>query len=124
MSNYQNYTSASVYINGNLLTEESKVEVKRVDGGQTVKTVAKGVAGRSPGAGMTNISVTNAVPSSDFELDPGPFMVANEPVEITVFAAGRTFTVEGSITDDNFSHGVDSVAELSFNFEGGIQLWQ
>ena len=119
----QRYTKAVVYVNGNLLTEESNCTIKRTDGGNTVKTVAKGFAGRSPGAPMTMITVKNAVPSADFELNPGPFMETTEAVEITVFAAGRTLSVTGFITDDNFQHGVDAAAELEFEFEGGFSDW-
>ena len=123
MANVQNYTKAVVYINGALLTEESNVTVKRESGGNAVKTVAKGYAGRSPGAPMTMITVKNAVPSADFELNPGAFINNSESCEISIFAAGRTLTVEGFIIDDNFQHGVDAAAELEFNFEGGPSDW-
>jgi len=124
MANVKNYTKAVVYVNGNLLTEESNCTVKRDSGGNTVKTVAKGFAGRSPGAPMTMITIKNAVPSADFEINPGPFMNQTESVEVSVFAAGRTLTVVGFITSDNFQHGVDAAAELEFEFEGGASQWQ
>ena len=123
MANVKNYTKAVVYVNGNLLTEESNCTVKRDSGGNTVKTVAKGFAGRSPGAPMTMITIKNAVPSADFEINPGPFMNQTESVEVSVFAAGRTLTVVGFITSDNFQHGVDAAAELEFEFEGGQSDW-
>lgn len=123
MSNVQNYTKAVVYINGNLLTEESSCTVKRESGGTAVKTVAKGYSGRSPGAPMTTISVKNAVPSRDFELDPGAYINNSEEVEVSVFAAGKTLTVVGFITSDDFQHGVETAAELSFEFEGGPSAW-
>jgi len=123
MANVQRYSKAVVYVNGALLTEESNVTVKRESGGNSVKTVAKGYAGRSPGAPMTMITVKNAVPSLEFELNPGQYIIENESVEISIFAAQRTLTVEGFIIDDNFQHGVDSAAELEFNFEGGPSDW-
>ena len=123
MSNTQNYTKAVVYVNGKLLAEEGTCTVKRESGGNAVKTVAKGYAGRSPGAAMTMITVKNAVPSADFELNPGAFINNSESCEISIFAAGRTLTVEGFIIDDNFQHGVDAAAELEFNFEGGPSDW-
>jgi len=122
-SNVQKYTKAVVYVNSNLLTEESNCTIKREDGGNAVKTVAKGYGGRSPGAPMTTITVRNAVPSTDFEFNPGPFINNTEEVEITVFAAGRTLTVVGFITSDNFQHGVEAAAELEFDFEGGPSDW-
>lgn len=124
MSNVQTYTKAVVYVNSNLLTEESNVTIKRDSGGNAVKTVAKGYAGRSPGAPMTMITVRNAVPSADFELNPGSFINNTEEVEVSVFAAGKTLTVVGFIISDNFQHGVDNAAELEFEFEGGPSNWQ
>lgn len=124
MANVQQYTKASVYVNGSLLTEESSVTIKRSSGGNAVKTVAKGYAGRSPGAAMTMITVKNAVPSADFELNPGTFINFTEEIEISVFAAGRTLTCVGFVDGDTFSHGVDGAAELEFEFEGGPSDWQ
>lgn len=123
MANVQTYTKAVVYINGNLLTEESNCTVKRESGGNAVKTVAKGYSGRSPGAPMTMITVKNAVPSADFEFNPGAFINNTVEVEVSVFAAGKTLTVVGFIISDNFQHGVDAAAELEFEFEGGPSDW-
>lgn len=72
---------------------------------------------------MTEITVSNAVPAIDFELDPGTFINEVAEVEISIFAAGRTLTVKGSIIDDNFSHAVDTEAKLEFNFRGGPSVW-
>lgn len=124
MANQQQYSKAVVYVNSSVLSEEASVTIKRSSGSQAVKTVAKGYAGESPGSPMTEITVSNAVPSADFELDPGQFINNVEIVEITVFAAGRTLTVKGSIIDDNFSHAVDSEAKLEFNFRGGQSQWE
>lgn len=123
MSNLQKYTKATVYWNGTLLSEESSVTVKRVSGAQPVKTTAKGFAGMSPGAPMLSISIDSAVPSSDFELNPGPIIENLEDGEITVFAAGRTLTSKGFITDDNFTHAVESQSKLSFEFTGQFADW-
>jgi len=118
------YSKAQVYVNGGLLSEEASVTIKRTTGAQIIKTVAKGFAGVSPGAPMVEISISNAVPSADFELDPGSFMLALEPAEVTVFAAGKTLTSKGFILDDNFSHGVETPSKLDFNFTGGFAEWE
>jgi hypothetical protein len=124
MSNVQTYTKAVVYVNSNLLTEESNVTVKRESGSNEVKTVAKGYAGESPGAPMTMITVRNAVPSADFEFNPGLNINRSEEVEVSIFAAGKTLTVVGFIISDNFTHGVGNQAELEFEFRGGPSDWQ
>jgi len=123
MSNLQKYTKATVYWNGTLLSEESSVTVKRVSGAQPVKTTAKGFAGMSPGAPMMTISIDSAVPAADFELNPGPVIENLEDGEITVFAGGRTLTSKGFITDDNFTHAVESQSKLSFEFTGQFADW-
>lgn len=123
MSNLQKYTNAIISWNGVTLSQESSVTVKRTSNSQAVKTVALGYAGESPGAAMTEITVSSAVPSSDFELDPGQFINAVEQGELSVFAAGRTLTVQGFIIDDNFSHAVDTESKLEFNFRGGPSFW-
>lgn len=124
MSNVQTYTKAVVYINSNLLTEESNVTIDQDSGSNEVKTVAKGYAGESPGAPMTMINVRNAVPSADFEFNPAPFINLTEEVEVSVFAAGKTLTVVGFIYKSNFQHGVGNAAELAFDFRGGPSDWQ
>jgi hypothetical protein len=124
MADLQQYTKALVYIDGGLLSEEATVTVRRNTGSQPVKTTAKGYAGESPGAAMTELDVENAVPSADFELDPGKYMANLDTAEVTIFAAGRTLTTKGTIFSDNFAHGVETAAKLSFNFRGAFAQWE
>jgi len=124
MANLEIYTKAVVYVNSSVLSEEASVAIKRLSGAQPVKTVAKGLAGFSPGAPMMTISVSNAVPSADFELDPGKMIADLEIVEITIFAAGRTLTSKGCILDDNFAHAVETASKLDFEFTGAMAQWE
>lgn len=124
MSDLQLYTKAQVYVGGSLLSEEADVSVKRMTGAQVVKTVAKGFAGLSPGAPMLQVSISNAVPAVDFEYNPGTNMLDLDVVEITVFAAGRTLTSKGFVTDDNFSHAVETQSKLAFEFTGQFADWE
>ena len=123
MANLDLYTKATVYLNAALLSEESSVTIKRSTGSQPVKTAAKGYAGESPGAPMAEITVENAVPSADFEMDPGQVMLDLETVELTIFAAGRTATVKGFIIEDNFAHAVETQSKLSFTMRGQFPTW-
>jgi len=118
------YTLATVVINGAVLSEEARVTIDRRSNAQQVNTVAKGYAGDSPGAAMMTISVDNAVPSEDFEFDPGPYMLTLKPVEIKIFAAGRSLKTDGRITDDNFSHAVDSNSNLRFDARCKFANWE
>lgn len=123
-SNLQLYTAANVYINGSLLAEEASVTVARSTNSQQVITVAKGYAGESPGAPMTDITVENAVPAADFEVNPGKFMAELKVVEFTVFAAGNTLTFKGFIITDNFSHAANTESKLSFTARGSFADWE
>lgn len=120
----EKYSKASVYVDGSLLSQEATVSVKRSTGSQPVKTVANGYSGESPGAGMLEISVENAVPAADFEVDPGKYMANLDNCEITIFAAGRTLTQTMCIYEDNFGHGVDTPAKLTFSARGKYADWQ
>lgn len=120
----QLYTNATVYVDGSLLSEAASVQVERDSNSQLVNTIARGFAGVSPGAAITKISVSNAVPAADFELNPGKFLLANKEVEVTVFAGGRTLTSKGFIMSDSFQYSTGSSSELSFQFTGGPSDWQ
>ena len=125
MAQTQLYTLLYVTVNGALLTEESSVNGKRSTNSQPVKTVCKGYAGESPGAPMTELEVTSAIPSADFELDPGPYMANLASVEISVIGpGGKSLTVVGYIVEDSFNHAVDKESGLSFRFRGGAASWQ
>lgn len=123
MANLQLYTTANVFVNGAILAEEVGVRVRRSTGSQPVTTVAKGYAGESPGAGMIEIEVENAVPSADFELNPGPFMKNLTACEISLYGAGHTLSVRGFIVEDSFGHSVSNPSNLSFTFRGPFSDW-
>jgi hypothetical protein len=123
VADLQLYTKALVYLESGLMSEEADVSMKRATGAQVVKTVAKGFSGVSPGAPMCNIEITNAVPSADFEVDPGRYMKTLQVVELTIFAAGRTATMKCFVTDDNFSHGVETPSKLTMSLVGQFPDW-
>jgi|SRR5271169_1026903 len=124
VSNLQLYTLANIYINGSLLAEEASVTIDRATNSQQIITVAKGYAGESPGAPMTEMSIENVVPAADFELNPGKFMGTLQIVEFTAFAAGRTLTFKGFIISDNFSHAANTASKLGFKCRGSFSDWQ
>lgn len=120
----QLYTLCEVYVDSGKLTEETSVKLGRTTKAQLVETVARGFAGMSPGAKMITISVDNAAPAAGYELDPGTYMEGLRVAEITLFAGGKTLTSKGFITDDNFSHSVNTPSALSFEFVGEWANWE
>jgi hypothetical protein len=120
MAGLQLYSLAYVLVDGAILTEEASITVNRATNSQVVNTVAKGYAGESPGAANCEISVTNAVPSSDFEMNPGKYMKGLKEVEIGVLVAGKQLTARGFIISDSFKHSVNNESSLDFSFRGSF----
>lgn len=119
----QLYTQCEVYLDGAKLTEETGVKLGRTTKAQLVETVARGFAGMSPGAKMITVSVDNAAPAASLEVDPGTYMTGLRVAELTLFAAGKTLTSKGFITDDSFSHSVNTPSAISFEFIGEWAEW-
>jgi hypothetical protein len=123
-TNLQLYTNAHVYINGSCLSQESSVTISRTTNAQDVITVVGGFSGQVEGAKMLELTVENAVPSADFEMNPGSFMSNLDVVEFTVVAAGRTLTTTGFINSDNFSHAANTESKLSFSAKCKFADWE
>ncbi len=125
MADFALYTLAFVLVDGMLLAQEGSVTVSRSTNSQPVNTVALGYAGESPGASMVEITVKNAVPSADFEMNPGKYMKAMKEVEIGVLGpGGKQLTARGFIISDSFEHSVGSESSLSFQFRGKFKDWE
>jgi hypothetical protein len=124
MANQQLYSNAYVTIDGKLLTEEASVSIDKKSGLNPVFTVAKGLAGMSQGAGVAEISIENAVPSTDFEFNPDPYMKSGAVVEIGVVMANRQSVFKGFITDATYSHAVNSESKLSLKITAGFEVFE
>lgn len=124
MANQSKYSNALVFVEGALLAEHASVTITRMSGALPQHTVAKGLAGFSQGAQETKISVSNAVPLADLELDPGAYMKFGKTVTVTVQAAGKSLKCKGQIIEDSFEHSVNSAATIRFDFHGGPASWE
>ena len=121
----ETYSLAYVEIDGTLLLEEADVKITRDSRSQEQNTVAKQYAGESPGAGLMTIEVMNAVPAGGFELDPGKYFVDGpKQCQIKIVAAGSTLTTDGFIVGDNFGHGVNKEASISFHGRFQMAKWE
>lgn len=125
MSEFALYALAYVLVDGSILAQEGSVTVKRSTNSQAVHTVALGYSGESPGAAMVEIQVKSAVPSADFEMNPGKYMKALKEVEIGILGpGGKQLTARGFITEDTFSHSVGAESSLDFSFRGKMKDWE
>lgn len=113
MSDLKLYSSASVFINGSLLSEEASVSLEKKSGLNPVYTVSNGLSGMSQGAATIEVSIESAVPSADFEFNPDGFMIVGEVVELRVVMANRETNVKGFITDASYSHQTNEASKIS-----------
>lgn len=121
----QLYSLLYITVKGALLTEAGQINVERNLNASDVTTLAKGWAGVSPGAGVTDIRITNAVPSADFELDAGKHMATYEPAEIGVLGpGGKQMTVDCFILSDSIQASVNSPTQLDFTLRGPFAEWK
>lgn len=123
--NFQTYTILACAINGALLTEEAKLSMKRANGGKIIETVARGLAGVSPGAPMCTGSISNMVPVAGIEFDAGPYILSLQPVSLKIVQTNGTGCVfQAILMDDETAHGVGIAAGYDFAFVGSYPLWQ
>lgn len=120
----QLYSNVEVYFNGSKLAEAASVKLSRDSKASVVETISRGFAGMTPGAKMVSITVENAVPGADFELDPSRFIGDLAVGELTLFCANRTLTSKGFIVSDSLSYSTNSSSSLSFEFAGEFARWQ
>lgn len=109
----QIYTLVSCYIDGSGLLEEGSITIDVSSNAQPVNTVGKGFAGMSPGAATVAVSIDSAIPAAGFEFNPGDYTRTLKIVEFTAFAAGKTMTTKGFLTDYSLTHAVNSESKLS-----------
>lgn len=118
------YTNAAVDIRGQRLLEAATVEVTRQSNAIDQNTLAKGWAGKSPGARKMMIKITNGVRAAGIEYDPGPDILSLAGVAVTIWAASSFLTTVGIVNSDSFKKGVDQNASLEMDIEAEFAQWQ
>ncbi len=114
MANLQLYSNAKVYVEGvGDLSQENSVTVEKKSGLNPVFTSLEGFAGMTQGASTAEITIENAVPLPDFELNPDPYMKVGAVVEVHVYMAGNVTVFKGFITDATYSHSINDSSKLS-----------
>lgn len=58
----QRYQVQYLQVDGNLMTEVDTIDITTTDGGEDIKTLVRGLAGRTGGAAMTTLSFSGSVP--------------------------------------------------------------
>lgn len=122
--NLQLYALLFPTMDGSLLVEETGFTLDRTTNSQPVNTVAKGYAGESPGAAMSEFTVDNAIPSGGFEFDMGKKMAGLLTGHLYVLGpGGQQYKGEVFVFADTLKHSVNTPSAYSFRARGPMTLW-
>jgi len=124
----QLYSNAYVFVEGKLLAQESSVTVQKKSNATTIETLHRGFAGQSKGAGTVEVTVENAVPSTDFELLGGAtadsWIMLGKPIEIGIVMGSRQMILKGVIDEATYSHSTNDPSRLSFHLIGRLEAFE
>lgn len=122
--NLKLYSFLFAAANGTLLAEEQQIDVARMTNSQPVSTVPNGYSGESPGAGMTDITIRNAIPQGGFEFEMGKYMAGLIPLDIQVTGpGGKSIKGKCFVISDSIRHGVNQEASYEFRARMALSLF-
>jgi hypothetical protein len=111
-------------MDGSLLIEAKSISIDRTTNSQPVSTLAKGYAGESPGAAMSEFTVDSAIPANGFEFDMGKKMAALSTGHLYLLGpGGQQYKGEVFVFADSVKSGVNQEAAYSFRARGPMTLW-
>lgn len=106
-------------INGRTLAEAVSARITVRSNSSPVRTMKRGLSGRSRGPAETTIAIESAIPKSGFELDFMTLLVADADITVTWIAAGKRRAIDGWIDGDDETFGVQAAASTSITIMGG-----
>ena len=111
-----------IQFDGRTLAESSTVRASVSSNSNQVTTMKKGLAGRSRGAVVSQVTIENAIPKGGLEQAFIEKCIADADVRITLLIAGKRYQFEGWIDTVDTSQGVNEMATLSFTVTAGPPL--
>lgn len=109
---------ATVTFNGRPALEIANIKVNRLSNAKAVKTLAKGLAGRSKGAPTVSISWDSAVPATGFELPINTLVFSQDIIEIGVVMAATEEVFDVWIDSDDTNSSVDAATMQAVSLTG------
>ena len=85
---------AEIYVTGRLLAEASSVQTRVNANNNPVRTMRRGLAGKSDGAREATMSISNAIPRAGAEFDFVTLVKSGAFVEVVQRVAGVAWTFE------------------------------
>ena len=126
-SNLQIYSIINLTINGIPAAEHASATIDQNMNLQRAKTVAKGFAGVTPGAAVTEVSIDMLLPVVGFEAAQvmlNTSMDAVLPVSFTFYVASNELVFNGFVESRSLSQAVDSEGKISFKAVGSYAAFQ
>jgi hypothetical protein len=114
------YTLVYLYFDGQLLAENTTVEVALDSDAPDVMTTVKEWCGITPAPILTTITANNVIPRTGAEYDFEKQMKARAEVELTVqeSGSGKKLTTRGYVRNVSRSAGVGQTTAYNFTFKG------
>lgn len=109
----------NVLKDGSLLAEAQSVRVRGASNNSRVRTMKKGLAGRSKGPREFEITIASAVPVAGLEQEYVQQMVEDADVQIVVVFAGRRYQYDGWIDDVSHNNDTDAAAGIEYTVIAG-----
>jgi hypothetical protein len=118
------YTNCFVTLDNTILSEATTITINHDPRLVEVETLAGGLKGMAEGSKRMTVTIDNAVPSADFEIDPTRYMVAGTRVDFGAVAAGRQLQQSMWITSSSFTRGVNQEPRVSISLTGPFKEWE
>lgn len=111
---------AAISMNGRPLIEIVTIRVRRMGNAKAVKTLPKGLAGRTKGAPEVTIDMSNAIPAAGYETNMRDLVITQDIVTIDVRKAATQDTYVGWFESGEDNSEVDTVSLEQFQFHGKL----
>ena len=114
------YDQIFLFINGQLMAENTQIDTELSSDVQQVMTIVKQFAGITPSPIVRTVTGENVIPLTGFEFDFEQKFIDSEEVEIMLQqgGSGKKTTSKGYFTGVPVSAGVGKTATVSFSFVG------
>lgn len=108
-----------IQLDNRTLAESTSISVSGTGNNNPVRTMKKGLAGRSRGPVEFNITIENAIPKAGLEQEFIRKVVENADVVISHIVADKTYLYDGWVDTVDVSQSTDSPATISFTVMAG-----
>jgi hypothetical protein len=116
IAEFSEYDKISVYVDDQLLTEETSLKLDLDTGHKEVATVQKGLCGFSRGVPKITIELENAVKAAGFEIDPTQFMQDIKGTPMLIKTANKIMVFLAQCTKVSISHSTEKATTYNFSF--------